>query len=115
MLCCVMLSTKQGLGAGGWIWPRRGQGRPPQEGGPEHPSVCSFKMGGSTPRIDSFSRRFAEKGSKGWRGLAGFSLYIFEDFIYLLRDEGGEREGEKHQCVSRAHHQGPSLQPRHVP
>ena len=43
---------------------------------------------------------------------------VVKDFIYLFIFREGEREGEKHQCVIASHmspHQGPSLQPRHVP
>ena len=43
-------------------------------------------------------------------------------FIFRERGRGGEKEGEKHQCVLASHTppqgsglQGPGLQPRHVP
>ena len=34
-----------------------------------------------------------------------FTLFLFKDFIYFLRERGreGERDGEKHQCVVASH------------
>ena len=48
------------------------------------------------------------------------ALLFKKDFIYFIFREGkgGEREGEKHQCVVvllSIPHWGPSPQPRHVP
>ena len=45
------------------------------------------------------------------------SIFFFKIYSFIDREEGRDKEGEKHQCVvaSRAPYWGPGLQPRHVP
>ena len=64
-----------------------------------------------------------QKGKKSWGGniyIWQNKLYFLKDFIYLFLERGEERKKERERnnkcgCLSRAPHQGPGPQSKHIP